>query len=361
MLQVVDLRCEYRSNPLGMDVDVPRFSWTLSSALRDVVQTRYELEVTEVATGRMMWESGKVHGEDSNLVAYRGLPLEPCTAYEWHVRVATRQEKSAWSAPARFETGLMDPHGWQAQWIGTGEASLEPTKLPLLRKSFNLPGVVRSARVYASALGIYKLNINGQPVGNDLFTPGWTCYDERIQYQCYDVTSLLKSGDNAVGVMLGDGWYHSEIMRHHIKRNYGDALAALVQLDVVMEDGSHVLVLSDTSWKWHRSFIVTSDFYLGETYDATLEAPGWDTPGFNDNEWTGCQIVEHSMDVLIAQEGIPAREQELLKPIALLTTPKGETVLDMGPEYGGLYALYRGWAQGACAVPAPCRGAGQGW
>ena len=336
MLQVVNLRCEYRSNPLGLDVVAPRFSWSLDSDRRGVEQSRYEIEVAEQEGGRLVWQSGKVYSSRSNLVAYQGLPLEACRAYRWRVRACTEAEKSCWSAWSSFETGLMDAGRWQARWIAGGAPASEMTRLPLMRRSFLLAAPVRSARVYASALGLYRLRINGQAVGADYFTPGWTCYDKRVQYQCYDVTDLLHTGENALGVMLGDGWYHGQVIRQHAGRNYGDTLAALVQLAVTLEGGQEVLLCSDGQWKWHTGPIVTSDFYLGETYDARLELPGWDQPGFDDGDWASCREIDHPLDILVAQEGIPARAQELLKPVAVLKTPRGETVLDMGQNMVGV-------------------------
>ena len=292
-------------------------------------------KVIEQNSRKLMWESGRITGDRSNLIAYQGLPLEPCHAYCWRVRAAAGEEKSEWSEWAHVETGMMD-RPWQARWITGGEVSSQMTRLPVFRREFTLNGAIRSARVYASALGIYRLRINGQPVSEDYFTPGWTAYDDRIQYQTYDVTGLLNEGANAISVMLGDGWYHGQEMRQHIKRNYGDTLASLVQLIITLDNGEEILVCSDTAWKWHVGPVITSDFYLGETYDARLEMSGWDQPGYDDSDWGCCTFVEHTLNTLVAQEGIPARAQELLKPIAIITTPKGETVLDMGQNMVGV-------------------------
>lgn len=125
-------------------------------------QSRYEIEVAEQDGGRLVWQSGKVYSSRSNLVAYQGLPLEPCRAYRWRVRACTEDDKSGWSPWASFETGLMDASRWQARWIAGGEPASEMTRLPLMRRSFMLAGPVRSARVYASALGLYRLRINGK-------------------------------------------------------------------------------------------------------------------------------------------------------------------------------------------------------
>ena len=210
MLEVKKLTCEYRDNPIGLDIQRPEFGWQLFSNERSVLQTGYRLQTSQdVCFDKVIWDTGDVESCQSQHVPYAGPILQPRTRYYYRVKVwDNKGNTSPWSEPAFWETGMMTLDQWRAQWITSPlpeETQLEAS--PLMRTEFSCEKAVSSARVYVTALGFYTLYINGNRVGEDYFTPGWTSYNKRLQYQTYDVTDLLQQGGNALGAMLGNGWY----------------------------------------------------------------------------------------------------------------------------------------------------------
>ncbi|WP_372637161.1 family 78 glycoside hydrolase catalytic domain [Cohnella sp.] len=345
MLQVIELRCEYKRNPLGLDVKRPRVSWKLSSEERAVVQGAYEIEVAGSPDfSAAEWSSGKVQSDQSLHVGLTGLEVVSRKRYHYRVRVwAASGEASEWSEPAWFETGVLDKSEWSAKWIGVDKPEEQwknrpdtyVERSPLLRKSFEVGQGVKRARIYATALGLYELELNGARVGEDYFTPGWTSYKHRIQVQAYDITPMLEEGENAIGAMLGNGWYKGPLAWSDHYCLYGTRQALFLQLHIEYEDGSEQTIVSDESWRTTASQILMSEIYHGETYDARLEIPGWSKPGYDDGKWEAVAIVEQSNDPLIMQENDPVRRFEEIKPIELIKTPLGETVLDLGQNMVG--------------------------
>src|SRR5580692_3507670 len=204
-LAVRDLRCEYKVDPAGIDVRKPRFSWELVSAEKGVVQTSYEVRVAgseaELGKGKVIWDSGTQASDASIQVEYRGPAVASGQIYYWQVRVADNHgHLSEWSKTARWEMGLLEAGDWKAKWITPNLAEVEKKSnpAPMLRREFsvNAKKKVERARLYASAMGLYEMELNGKRVGEEYFTPGWTAYDFRIQYQTYDVTGLVKGGPN---------------------------------------------------------------------------------------------------------------------------------------------------------------------
>jgi len=229
--EVKQLICEYKTNPLGIDVLKPRLSWQLLSADKDVMQTAYEVRVAEspskLNSNKLIWSTGKVDGSQSVSVVYSGPALVSMQQLYWQVRVWDSKNKAtAWSEPASWEMGILKPNEWKASWISFGaEKEVKASKpAQYFRKEFAVAKKVKSARVYATSLGLYQLHINGARVTSDLFTPGWTSYKKRLQYQTYDVTSMLK-GQNAIGVVLADGWYRGNIGFSKQSDYYGKKLA----------------------------------------------------------------------------------------------------------------------------------------
>ena len=347
-LRVVGLRTEYKENPLGIDVRSPRLSWRIEAAGRGVVQTAYEVRVARSESGLqskggLVWGSGKVASDESVQRPYEGPALRSGERYSWQVRAWDGSGKpSAWSAPAWWEMGLLSPADWKASWIEPGlpEDVTKSGPVPMLRREFKLGRAVARARAYVTSHGLYEMYLNGHRVGDAFFTPGWTSYNKRLQYQTYDVTALLKTGDNAVGVQLGNGWYRGNLPGGIDRRNvYGERLALLLQVEISYTDGRKELIGTDQGWKAATGPILMSEIYHGETYDARLEKPGWTAPGFDDREWSAVQVVSHRTDDLVASAGPPVRRIQELKPVKIFKTPAGDTVADMGQNMVGWVRL----------------------
>jgi alpha-L-rhamnosidase len=334
-LIVTNLLTENLSNPMGIGVSQPRFTWQLVSEKRNVEQTAYEVKVMD---GRaVVWNSGKVMSDQSVHVIYDGSSLESGTRYRWQVRVWDNNGKtSRWSTPATFQIGLLSPADWKAEWIEPG--FLEDTVMrpsPLMRKQFNLTGKISQATAYITAHGLYEAWLNGTRVGDACLTPGWTSYNKRLQYQVYDVTTQLKTGDNALGVILGSGWYRGNLGFSGQINVYGKDIALLCQVDITYADGTTESIVSDGTWKSSTGGIRYSEIYHGEIYDARMEKEGWTRSGYDDSEWSGVKVALHSKDVLLATQNEPVKRHETLAPLKILTTPKGEQVIDFGQNLVG--------------------------
>jgi alpha-L-rhamnosidase len=346
-VEVGTLRVEYLENPLGLDVVRPRLSWQLHSSDRGTGQSAYQIRVARseqaLRTAQdLLWDSGKITSDQSIQHAYDGAPLESRHRYFWQVRVwDSRGTDLGWSAIARWEMGLLSPKDWTGSWIAAGSTE-DPTKSgrpPMLRREFRLSGAVRSARAYVTSHGLYELSINGQRVGDQVLTPGWTSYHHRLQYQTYDVTDRLENGANAVGVYLGNGWYRGIIGFAGVRNHYGDRVALLFQLEVTYEDGRTELITSDEHWKSATGPLLTAEIYDGESYDARLEKSGWTSPGYDDRDWAATQSIAAAKDVLVAPEGPPMRRIEELVPRRIFKTPAGDTVVDLGQNMVGWVRL----------------------
>ena len=205
----------------------------------------------------------------------------------------------------------------------------------LFRKDFTVGGNIRKATVKATARGLYELRLNGKKVGEEFFTPGWTSYNFRIQSQEYDVTSLIKMGRNALGIIVGNGWYRSRMSRMRGKWAYGDSLGAYAILTITYKNGRTQTIATDDTWKAAASPITQTDIYDGERYDARLWQKGWDTSSFDDRGWSNAKVMENGDGRIIRQEGMPVRCIMELKPIKRITTPKGEQVYDFGQNITG--------------------------
>ncbi|HRY47569.1 MAG TPA: family 78 glycoside hydrolase catalytic domain [Candidatus Paceibacterota bacterium] len=353
-LKVSGLKCEYRINPLGIDAPQPRLSWVLESDRPGEVQTAYQIMVAssaaKLARNRAdLWDSGKVASSESIHVTYEGRPLRSGQRAFWKVRVWDRADKgSDYSQTAWFEMALLTPSDWQAKWIQRppGEKISEAQMFddhpaPLLRKEFTIDKKIARARAYVSGLGYYELHLNGQRVGEQVLDPGWTSYSKRVLYSTYDVTTQLKRGSNAAGIMLGSGWFNPLplAMWGHIKP--GDALTtgeprAILQLVIEFTDGTTQTVVTDESWRIGNGPILRNSVYLGEVYDARREQRGWDQPGFGDAHWPNAAIaLKPALGRLHAQDAPPIRITRTLKPVKLTEPKPGIYIFDFGQNFSG--------------------------
>ncbi|GFZ93227.1 alfa-L-rhamnosidase [Paenibacillus marchantiophytorum] len=337
MALVNKLRCEYKENPIGIDIQHPRISWQIQSDTRSWLQSAYHIQISrDPSFPSLLWDSAKVHTDQSIHVELTALVWQPGERYYYRVKVWSDQgEETDWSDAAFWEMGLLDVQDWQAAWISAPTGLWGVESCPLLRRSFQISKPVKTARIYATSLGLYEMLLNGRRVGDYYFTPGWTSYKHRLQYQTYDVTELLLTGDNALGAVLGNGWYKGKLTGKHRPNVYGERSAFLMQLHIEYENGTKDVIMTDSDWKTAESPILMSELYDGETYDARLEKTDWSMAGYDDAEWMVVDTLPHAKDALLAQENEPVRKIEEITPIALLMTPSGETVIDLGQNMVG--------------------------
>jgi alpha-L-rhamnosidase len=345
------LRCEYLVAPLGIDAEKPQLSWILadmeSGSTRGLRQTAYQILVASTPellaknTGDL-WDSGKVTSSQTSHIDYAGTPLASRQQCFWKVNVwvnsPSTEPKSCWSKPAQWEMGLLTPADWKAQWIEAQVSKEAPDTVPILRKTLKIAAkpVVR-ARLYITALGLYQMNINGQRVGDIVFGPDWTDYKKRIRYQVYDVTALMKNGDNILAGLVGQGWYCGTIGSG--PKHYGKSPALLAQLEVSYADGTREQIVSDASWKIAASPILSSDFMKGENYDARLEVKGWNELGLDDSAWKTAAVREEAPRPLESQVSQPVRSITEIKSKTITEPKPGCWTFDLGQNMVGYVRL----------------------
>ena len=356
-LRATRLRCEAQTEPLGLDTPAPRLSWQLESRERGESQSAYQVLVATaeklLAPDRAdLWDSGKVASLDSLSVVYQGKPLRSGQRVYWRVRAWNRLGKPGpYSASAWFEAGLLSPSDWRARWITSprplpvAESQMfDDQPAPLFRKEFSLAKSIRRARLYVSGLGYYEVQLNGRRVGNHVLDPGWTSYSQRVLYSTYDVTDLLNRGDNAIGAMLGNGWFNPLPLRFWGHINLREHLTIgpprlIAQLQVELADGTTQTIVTDESWNVADGPILRNNLYLGEVYDARRELAGWDRPGFDAAHWTRAQLAQEALGPLEAQTAPPIRVTRTL-PSVKLTQPKpGVWIFDLGQNFAGWVRL----------------------
>jgi alpha-L-rhamnosidase len=352
-LKIADLRCEYLRNPLGIDVVKPRLSWILESSERGQKQTAYRIIVSTSEENLSkdigdLWDSGRIKSERTSQIVYEGKSLQSQEQCYWKVFVWDKdgfrrepQETAFWSM------GLLNEEDWEASWIGMEVASqfITPEKLapgpppPWFRKTFALGKPVKRAMAYVTARGIFRLHLNGLQIGKDVFAPEWTDYDKHIQYRTYDVTEHIKPGKNAIGAVVGDGWFSGYLGWHKFRGNYGLQNSLLLQLEVEYEDGTIEVLTTDKTWRCSEGPIISSDLLMGEHYDARKEMPGWDTAEFNDNDWKPVVLMEKPQARLVSQPSEPVQVTHYVEPVEMNEPKKGIYVFDLGQNIAGWVRL----------------------
>ena len=384
-IKPVQLTCEYLKNPPVVDIPNPRLSW-INIAEKDErgqFQTAWELRVAGnidllSSDAADLWNSGKIESGESSNIVYNGKPLRSLQDCWWQVRVWDKNGKvSEWSEPAFWSMGLLNQNEWKSQWIGApwqGEAPIprdqrpltasrakdgetvtdistleEPPPAPMLRKEFIVKKELASARAYVSGLGYFELWLNGQKVGEDVLVPNQTNYGKRpglmnnyipipddfkeyrVMYLAYDITSLVSVGENAIGALLGNGFYNAPI---NWTESYGSP-RFIGQIYLKYTDGTEDLIITDTSWKASKSPILMDLIFDGEHYDARLEQPGWCTANFNDGKWMNAVIRKTPEGKMKAHMAYPDRVMEVLDPVKIERLGEGHFKVDFGQEVSG--------------------------
>jgi hypothetical protein len=353
--EAVQLATAHASGPLDVDVREPRLSWQLPGVAQ---QYAYQVIVASdpsliSAEQPDIWDSGQVVSAAQANVPYRGPALDSNATYFWTVRVWTADANSPgpWSDPVRFETGLFSASDWTATWIGRDNPATTPAlgeqpRAPLLRKQFALNGAITRARLRIVGLGYYVAYINGRRIGSQVLDPPPTAFDQTALYATHDVTDLLRRGDNAIGVMLGRGYFSAPASSAAIAGfdlfQLGNATwhsepRLLAQLDVTYEDGTTARVVSDGTWAMADGPIIDSA-WEGEHYDARLEQPGWSDTGFDISGWTPAPEQPAPTRKVLAMAMEPIEIVETLSPVSTATPAPGVTVYDFGRTIAG-------WAQ----------------
>jgi alpha-L-rhamnosidase len=340
-----DLQCDYIKNPIGIDAYHPRFTWRMQDSRTNAKQRAYRVVIgidsMAVTQGHgIAWNTGWVKS-DATLLTYQGAALKPFTKYYWKVDIADRMGIQHLSRKAAsFETGMMNTGNWKGFWIAdNGDVNLKPA--PYFRKMFSAGKRIRSARVYVAAAGLYELYLNGKKVGNHRLDPMYTRFDKRILYVTYDVTGQLMRGKNAVGVLLGNGWYNmqSTAVWNFDKAKWRARPTFCMDLRITYTDGSVETISSGKDWKTVLSPVTFNSIYTAEHYDARLEKPGWNTANYNDQDWSAVIKREPPTKNIVAQMMYPVREVEEITVKTLHKFNDTTYVFDLGRNIAGVSKL----------------------
>jgi alpha-L-rhamnosidase len=344
-LKAVSLRCEYRSNPRGIDVPMPRLSWILKSqesGARGLRQTGYQIQVATnqslLQMGKAdLWDSGKIDSARQNQVEYDGKALTSGTHCWWKVRVWDQAGRvSHWSTPAQWSMGLLHASDWAGHWI-SGSIAFNYAHAVYLRRAVTLRQAPLRATAYICGLGYYRLSVDGHRVGHRVLDPAFTNYDKRVLYSTYDITRMLHKGSNALGVVLGNGWYHPITPDLFGFQNapWRETPRLLINVDLEFPDASHETIASGPSWKWSTGPIIFNGIRGGITYDARRAMPGWEGPQFDDSHWQQAETVPAPRGKLEAQMEPPMRETMIVHPVRLKEPKPNVYVFDLGVNLTG--------------------------
>ena len=337
---ITQLEVDKLINPVGLDTKNPDFSWIIKSEDFNVNQTHYQLFVATdkvFSNKSLVWDSGKVTSSESLYVKYQGKPLEYATKYYWTVKVWTNQSsRPKQSKISSWTTGLMDKNQWKSDWIGVNKEDERNPKSPYFTNDFVVGNKITSANLFITSRGIYEAHINGERVGKSYLTPGWTSYNNRIQYQAYDVKEMLSLGDNRLGVILADGWFRNfRPNSGKLKTDYGDELSFITELVINFEDGTKKSIINDENWNYHFGAIQSSSIYNGEFADFNLSDPTWSEPKKKNTDSKKAQSVESYAGTLDHTRNEMIKKREILDAKELIITPSGDKVIDFGQNLVG--------------------------
>ncbi len=342
----------YSKEMVVIDDETPKFSWQIISSENGVNQSAYQISVFSDNIKDEVWNTGKVESSQSLLVEYSGSSLLPATTYYWRVRVWNQHDEcTAWSEPQSFIMGLLQEADWKgAQWIGYEqlEDSMRVTEgkngygnaskgvvearavVPFFRKEFQLKRKLKSATLFISGLGQYEASVNGKKVGDAILTPSWSNYNKTVYYNAYDVTSMLQSGDNVLGAIVGNGFQYINRERYR-KLLIAYAFPRLIcNLQLQYADGEVQNIVSDDSWKTYPSPITFSSIYGGEDYDARLYLPNWNEAQFNASTWQNALHVTTPAGELKADINNPEKVMESFVPVQTIAIDDSTLLYDFG-------------------------------
>jgi alpha-L-rhamnosidase len=337
---VSGMQSEYLKNPIGIDTRNPRLSWYLADRRNNSLQSAYSIVVdtdsTAVEAGRgNVWNTGYIES-DSTLITYKGQPLQPFTKYYWKVEILDRNKQIS-AGIASFETGMMDMKNWKGAWISDNDdKNMKPA--PYFRKTFSTSKKIASARAYIAVAGLYELYINGEKIGNHRLDPMYTRFDRRTLYLTYDVTQQLQEGKNAIGVLLGNGWYNHQstaVWDFH-KAPWRNRPAFCLDVRITYEDGTVETIKSGKDWKTALSPIIFNSIYTAEHYDARLEKKGWNTPEYADSTWKHVIYRQAPSANIVAQVMHPVRNIEEIPAKSVHKFSDSNYVFDLGRNIAGV-------------------------
>jgi hypothetical protein len=343
LLAAAELQCDAATQPLAVEDVAPRLEWRLAAAsgdMRGVGQSAYRVLVASSqkaldAGHGDRWDSGRVASGDSFGIVYKGKPLSAEKTYLWKVMVwDERGDAAPWSTVASW---TMAPAEWQAEWIAQAGATNETADMPLFRRQFRVQRKLVRAMLYVSALGQGEVHLNGSKVGDAELAPSWTDYRKTVRYEAYDVTSMLRQGNNAVGVMVGNGMFNVVKTPHRYTKlvnSFGRPMV-IVQMRLTYADGKTETVISDGSWKAAAGPITFSSTYGGEDYDATKEQAGWDSADFKDKGWKRVSVVDGPGGKLASGVAPPIEVMKTYAPVKTTEVKPGVTVYDLGQNFAG--------------------------
>jgi alpha-L-rhamnosidase len=320
--QPTALKCEYLVNPIGIDAPQPRFTWQMADSRQHAKQLAYQVIVgtdsSAVSQGNgNFWQTPKIDSA-INLVIYQGKPLLPYTKYYWSVRLWDKDGVATGYTTASFETGLVTMANWKGAWISDdNDVKIKPAAY--FRKEFSITKKVVSARAYIAAAGLYELYINGERIGDHRLDPMYTRFDRRNLYVSYDVTAALQQSKNAIGVLLGNGWYNFQSVGvwDFERAPWRARPAFCLDLRITYNDGSVETITSDKSWKTALSPVTSNSIYTGERYDDNLEQPGWDKPDFDAGKWGDITNRQAPSQNIVSQALQPIRYAEKLNAVSM--------------------------------------------
>jgi alpha-L-rhamnosidase len=333
---VASIRIEHHAVPIGIGEPTPRLSWHMAVAPDGWRQEGYRLRSVD-ASG--VSQTDWIESSGQHLVPWPFAPLASRARAAVSVQVRGADEcASEWSDPVELEAGLLDPGDWVARAVAPdGPVPDEDLRRPpLLRHDFEVRAGLSSARLYVTGHGLVETELNGVQVGDHVLAPGWTVYPSRLVYDTYDVVDMLQVGPNAIGALLGDGWYRGRIGFDGGTRDiYGDRVALIAQLELTYLDGVREIVASGADWRSSVGAILSSSLYVGERCDARLEPRGWSSPGFDDSAWTPVIEVDRDPSTLVAPAGPPVRCTQEVDPVDVRRTSRGTYLLDFGQNLVG--------------------------